>query len=416
MAERFIPIRLALTTDDRQFRQAFAKLDQEGAKAAASLGREFAKSGNGIAGAYRDANGRLRDEFGKFVSTGKKAFDEVGGYTRDSAGRMRDQFGRFVGAGKKGFEDFERAGEKTALSLREKFSKIGDGMKSVGRTLSAALTLPLVGIGTQVTRIGVQYEQAMNILQATTKATSAEMAKAATVARQLGADNTLAKTSALNAAQAMNELAKGGLTVQQAMDAARGTLQLATAAGIAEAQAAEIAANALNAFSLKASESTRVADLLAASANASSADITDVAAALQQSSAAAAALNIPLEDAVTAIGLMANAGIKGSDAGTSLKTAFLALAAPTKKAAGEMDALGINAFDASGKLLPMREIVSKVSEVFGKLTDQQKVQAAETIFGTDAMRAALTVFGAGGEKFDTMSAAVKRSGACHWVR
>lgn len=283
--------------------------------------------------------------------------------------------------------------------------------KSVGLALTAGITVPLGFIAREVLRVGTEYEKAMNLFQAATKASASEMQAAAAEAKRLGADMSLPATSAGDAARAMTELAKSGLTARQSMDAARGVLLLAAAAGIEEARAAEIAANALNAFHLEAKESARVADLLAAAANASSAEITDIALAMSQSSASAAALKIPIEDLVTSIGLMANAGIKGSDAGTSLKTMMAALTPQTDKAAAAMKQLGIDAFDANGKFVGFEEIIRQAAPALARMTDEQRAFAIETAFGSDAMRAANIILGQGVEKFQQMELAVGRSGA-----
>jgi TP901 family phage tail tape measure protein len=288
---------------------------------------------------------------------------------------------------------------------------LGSSIRSAGVGLSAAVTAPIVLGVKYILDVGKQYETAMNVLQVATHATAEEMKRVDAVAVALGADLTLPVTSASDAAGAMLELGKAGFTVTQAMDAARGVLQLAAAANVEEAKAAEINANALNTFSLAAKESSRVADLLAASANASSAEITDNAQALQQAGAVYASSKVPIEDLITLIGTMANAGIKGSDAGTSLKTMLMRLQAPTDNAAGAMQQLGIKVFDAQGKLIPFRSIVELVSTKLAKLTDEQKAQALQTIFGQDAMRAATVIFGKGTEAFDKMKTAVTQQGA-----
>jgi TP901 family phage tail tape measure protein len=289
--------------------------------------------------------------------------------------------------------------------------RTGQGLQRGGAALTAAVTVPIVAAGAAIVDIGVEYEQAMNILQATTSATAEEMTKASKKAEQLGADLSLPATSAGDAGKAMTELAKAGFSVQQSMDAAKGVLQLAAAAQIDEAAAAEITANALNAFHLQASESTRVADLLAASANASSVEIQDVAQAMQQAGAVFAQNKVPIETVVALIGELGNAGIKGSDAGTSLKTMLIALTAPTNKAAKEMQSLGINVFDAQGKMRPFREIVENISGSLSKMNQEQQAAALKTIFGTDAMRAATIIFGQGTKAFDQMAEAVTRQGA-----
>lgn len=129
----------------------------------------------------------------------------------------------------------------------------------------------------------------------------------------------------------MVELGKSGLSVNDTIATSKGVLSLVKAGQMETAQAAEIAANALNAFGYKGTEGSRVADILAAAANASSADVTDFAYSLQMSSAGAAAVKVPIDNPVASIGLMATNGIKGSDAGTSLKTMFMNLIRQTDR-------------------------------------------------------------------------------------
>ena len=301
--------------------------------------------------------------------------------------------------------------EKGVQSSHRKIEDFGSKLKSVGQDISIFITAPLVLLAKKVFDVGSSYETAMNVFQATTKATTVQMSLAAAAAEKLGADMSLPATSAADAAIAMTELAKGGLNASQAMDAARGTLQLAAAATIGAGEAAGITANALNAFGLAASEAGKVSDLLAAAANASSAEIGDVAAALQQSAAGAHALKVPIDDLVTAIGEMANAGIKGSDAGTSLKTMMIALNPHTDKAAKAMKQLGIDAFDATGHFVGFEAIIKQAAPALASMTDQQKQAAIQTAFGTDAQRAANIILSEGAEKWGEMHAQVTLAGA-----
>lgn len=288
---------------------------------------------------------------------------------------------------------------------------VGKSVQKIGVGLTASLTVTFALLAGQILGLGTSYESSMNLFQATTKATVEEMSLAAKKAKELGADMELPATSAGDAALAMTELAKAGLSVQQSMDAAKGTLQLAAAAQIDEAKAAEITANALNAFKLSATESVRVSDLLAAAANASSAEVTDVAESFQQASAVFAAAKIPIEDLTAAITIMANSGIKGSDAGTSLKTFLERLQAPTDNAASAMKSLGISVFDSAGKIRPMVDIIEDFHGALGKLTDQQKAQALQTIFGSDATRAASILFRDGTNAFMEAKNAITQQGA-----
>lgn len=289
--------------------------------------------------------------------------------------------------------------------------KFGSLLSGVGRSLSLFVTAPLIALGGLVAKIGSEYETALNTFGVVTKATGDEMQRAASVAKELGADLSLPATSAKDAAMAMTELGKAGLTATQAMDAAKGVLQLAAAGTMDEARAAEIAANALNSFKLEASETVRIADLLAAAANASSAEVSDIAESMQMASAVFAGAKIPIEDLTAAISLMANAGIKGSDAGTSLKTFIQRLQSPTDAAADSMKALGIQIYDTQGRMESLPNIIGQFETALSGLTDEGRAKALNEIFGADAIRAAQILFTEGTEGFNKIKAAVTESGA-----
>lgn len=286
----------------------------------------------------------------------------------------------------------------------------GQSMTSAGAGLTAGVTLPIVGIGVAALHMAGQFESSMNMMQAVSGATADEMAQVSDTAIALGSDLTLPGTSASDAALAMVELSRAGLSVQESMDAARGVLQLSAAAQIGNAQAATITANALNTFGLAGTEAATVANLLAGGANASSAKITDMAAAIQASGAVAASMGVPIDSLTTAIALMANAGIAGSDAGTSLKTMLMRLGAPTQESAALMRELGVSVFDASGTMLPMEQIIGQFSSALGGMTMEQRNAALATIFGADAIRAANVVLLGGTEAFNAMEQAVTAEG------
>lgn len=295
---------------------------------------------------------------------------------------------------------------------------IGSALGRVGDIVGTAVVGAFAAGGAAVAAFGAtslknaaDFEQSMNMLQVVSDATGAQMAALSAKAIQLGADMTLPNTSAKDAAEAMTELARAGLSVDQTMAAAKGTLQLAAAAQIENAQAAQITAQALNAFKLSGDEAVRVADLLAATANASAAEITDVANAMQMSATVAATAGVKIEDLTTAIGLMANAGIKGSDAGTSLKTMLMRLQNPTDEARGLMQQFGISVYDAAGQMRPMDALVAQFTGKLSGMTQEQRNAALSTIFGTDAVRAANVVLMGGKDAWDKMSTAVNKAGA-----
>lgn len=274
--------------------------------------------------------------------------------------------------------------------------------------------LALLGLGYGLKKtldVAGNFQQQLNVLGAVSGATGGEIKKLSALAIKLGNDAKLPATSAKDAADAMTELAKAGLSVKDTMSAARGVLQLSAAGQLDNATAASITANALQAFNLEGREANRVADLLAAGANASSADVSDMALSLQQSASSAHQLGVPVEDLTTAIAEMANQGIKGSDAGTSLKTMFTRLAAPTAAGAKELKKLNIQAFDAQGNFIGLEATAGQFQKALVKLNPKQRAQALSTIFGSDAQRAANVVLGQGADKFDELKGKVTESGA-----
>lgn len=316
--------------------------------------------------------------------------------------------------------------EKTAAAALTRFSKNVDKTTestsafkdSLGRVRDVALGVYLpqlagkiAGAGLSMLNAAGDFQQGMNIFQEVSGATAAQMQLVSARAEQLGNDITLPGVSARTAADAMIELSKAGLSVNDTLAAGKGVLALAKAGQLDTAQAAEIAANALLAFNLAGSEASRVADLLAAAANASSADVSDMGLALQQSASVAAQTKRPIEDLTTQIALMANNGIKGADAGTSLKTMLSRLSAPTDDAAGLMKSLGVNIYDATGTMKNTRTIIGDFTKALQGKTDAQKNDILYTIFGSDAIRAANIVIGGGIQKYDDMAKSVGKAGA-----
>lgn len=255
------------------------------------------------------------------------------------------------------------------------------------------------------------FERSLNIFQAVSKATATQMRDVSAAATELGADITLPATSAKDAAEAMTTLAKGGLDVEDSMNAARGSLQLAAAANISAAEAAEIMASQLNAFGLEGSEATRVADVLAATANAATGEITDFALGFQQASAVAHQFGLSVEETAAALAVLAKSGIRGSDAGTSVRTMLQRLVPQTEKSEKTMRRLGIVWRDAHGNLTPFRDLLEQYHEALTELPGAQRQMALQTIFGSDAQRAANIIFGQAPRVFDGMVRAVSAQGA-----
>ena len=260
----------------------------------------------------------------------------------------------------------DAAGFRTELGgATQSFVDAGQRISQVGMDM-APVSLPILALGQSALTSAMSFETGMNVFQATSGATAAQMERMQTLATELGADMELPGTSAADAAEAMTALAQRGLEVNQVFDASKGVLQLSAAGQLSNARAAELTASALNAFHLAGSEASNVANLLAAGSTASGSSIEQMGQALQASAAVFSAAEIPIEQLITSIGMMASSGIAGSDAGTSLKTMLMALQSPSSTAAAAMQQLGISIYDAHGKMLPFPEIIRQFSTAMGE--------------------------------------------------
>lgn len=286
------------------------------------------------------------------------------------------------------------------------------GALATAGKMGAALGVAMGGaeIAKTVVKAGVEFDSQMNTMRAVSQATGEQIQAVAERARQLGNDTSLTATSAADAAAAMTELAKGGFSVDEAMSAAKGTLQLASAAQTDAATAATIQSQALQAFSLSADDASRVSDILAGAANASSAEISDVAQALQQSGTVASQFGVSIEDTSTAIAMFANAGITGSDAGTLLKTSLLALTDQGKPAQNAIKELGLTVYDTQGKFVGLPALMGQLQKASESMTPEMYQAATTTLFGSDAARMAGVAAQQGAAGFDELKQAVTRQG------
>ena len=297
----------------------------------------------------------------------------LSGITSQSSGVV-GQFSNLGGLGGKAFI----GGAVAALAGG---ALIAAGAKAAGMVLDGFKS---------VMETGIDFSKTVNNFQGVTGASAAQSQQMASAARALGADTSMAGVSASDAAKAMTELAKAGFSVDQAIASARGTMQLATAAQIDAAQAAEIQANAINAFGMSAQDAGRVADVLANAANASSAGIPDLGLALQQVGGIAKGFGEDIEGTVAALGMLANAGVKGSDAGTLLKTTLQSITKQGEPAQQAMQALGMSLYDAgSGQFVGFREMFRQLDEAKKRMSPEQFQAETNILFGSDAMRSAM---------------------------
>lgn len=266
------------------------------------------------------------------------------------------------------------------------------GKASAAMAILAAAAAPVIATFNSAKK-AMNFEAQMSSIQALTGLTDSEMKKMEQLALEMGAKT---KYSALQAGQGIEELLKAGIKPAQVQAGAlEAALNLATAGNLELADAAEIMSTALNAFKSDAMTAAQASNILAGTANASATSVQELRYSLQMTSAVASGVGMSFKDTNIALGLFANNGLKGSDAGTSLKTMLLNLQPQTDKQIALFKKLGLvtangknQFFDATGKLKSLSEISGILEKSFGGLNQQQRLLAMEIAFGTDAIRAA----------------------------
>lgn len=287
-------------------------------------------------------------------------------------------------------------------SLRAALQAAGVTGYAGAKLMTAGFGVALVGgLALAVTK-AAQFEKQISGIAAVSNATGPQLDKIRAKALQLGADTQF---SASEAASAMEELVKAGLSVDEVLNgAADAAVSLAAAGGITIPEAATIAANAMNQFGLAAEALPGVVDNIAGAANSSAIDVSDLGQSLQQVGAVAHLAGLDFADTATAIGLLGNAGIRGSDAGTSLKTMLQNLQPVTTRQIDLFKSLGLvtedgsnKFFDAQGNVKSLAGVSETLQDALRGQTRQQKLLNLETLFGSDAIRAAAILANQGAE-------------------
>lgn len=304
--------------------------------------------------------------------------------------------------------ELEAMGVKGAAAMSS-FASKADKLKNVGSRMTTAITLPTIALGYFAGRTAIDFEKSMAQVGVALKIPASGMSELEDLATKMGAETVF---SANDAAQAMLELAKSGMTPAQIQGGALATtLSLAAAGGIELADAATQTGSAMNTFGLEAEKAQKIADALAGAANASSANLSDLSLSLQQAGQQAVASGLSLNETVGALAAFADAGIRGSDAGTSLKTFLQRLTPQSQKAKDLMKALGLSFFDAKGEMLSLTGITGQLEDAFRGMTQQERLSAMQTLFGSDATRAANILYNQGEKGLRKYIEATREKGA-----
>ncbi len=266
-----------------------------------------------------------------------------------------------------------------------------------------------LGIGTMLKKavdVGSSFESAMSEVKAISGATRENFEKLTNKAKEMGATT---KFSATESAEALKYMAMAGWETEQMTDGLAGVMNLAAASGENLGTVSDIVTDAMTAFGMKAKESTHFADVLAKASSSSNTNVGMMGETFKYVAPIAGAMKYSIEDTATAIGLMANAGIKGGEAGTALRSMLTRLVKPPKEAAEALDDLGISAKNSDGSMKPLREVLGDLRGKFAGLDDSQKAQYAASIAGQEAMSGLLAIVNASDGDFEKLTKAIDNS-------
>lgn len=290
---------------------------------------------------------------------------------------------------------------------------LGDKMSAAGgkiTTLETAVAGAAAAIGTRAVKAGASFEAEMAKVSAISGATGDNLNKLTEKAKEMGEKT---KFSASESAEALEYMAMAGWKTEDMLSGIEGVMNLATASGEDLATTSDIVTDALTAFGMGAEDSGEFVDVLAAASSNANTNVSMMGDTFKYVAPVAGALNYSVQDTAIAIGLMANSGIKASQAGTSLRAILSRLAKPTEEVQGAMDTLGISLTDSSGEMKSFREIMGDLRSGFSGLTTDQQAAYAATLGGQEAMSGLLAIVNSSDDDFKKLAESIDNSdGSC----
>ena len=285
----------------------------------------------------------------------------------------------------------------------ETLEKVGGKIADVGETLTTHVTVPVLAAGTAAVKTASDFDTAMSKVAAVSGATGDELQDLRDKAREMGAKT---KFSASEAAEAMNYMAMAGWKTGDMLDGIEGIMNLAAASGEDLATTSDIVTDALTAFGLTAADSGHFADVLAAASSNANTNVSMMGETFKYCAPVAGALGFSCEDTAEAISLMANSGIKGSQAGTALRSMMNALAGEVKFCGDSFGEIEIATTNADGSMRDLNDILADCRVAFSQMSESEQASAAQALVGKNAMSGFLAVMNAAPSDIEKLNSAI----------
>lgn len=284
-----------------------------------------------------------------------------------------------------------------------KLTSVGTKVKDFGANLTTKVTVPIAAVGGFALKTAADFDAGMSEVQSISGATGKDFDALRAKAREMGEKTQFTATQS---AEALKYMAMAGWDTDKMLSGLPGVMNLAAASGEELGRVSDIVTDAMTAFGMSADKATHFSDVLAQVSAKSNTNVGLMGDTFKYVAPVAGALGYSVEDTGLAIGLMANQGIKGSQAGTALRSMLTRLAAPTKEVSGTMQKLGVHLTDSQGKMLPFRDVIKQLREKFKGLSEEQKAQAAASIAGERGMSGLLAIVNSGDKDFDALTASI----------
>lgn len=305
-----------------------------------------------------------------------------------------------VGADISGFQQKMQTVQNTMKNVSKNMKSNGDKMAKTGSTLTKSIAVPLAGIAVSAVTMSSRYEAQMSIVKAVTGTTGKEFKSLKGLARDMGKTTQF---SAIEAAEGIEFLARAGWDNTQIMKGLPSVLNLAKSSAMDLGSASDITSNIMSGFGAKASEAGRYVDVLALTSASANTDTAQLGEAMKHVAPIANTMGMSVEDTATAIAFMSDAGIQGSQAGTSLRTSLNKLADPSTEAKKVMDDLSMSFFNQKGEMKDLPGIIKTLEGGMEGLTDKQKAQAMSSLVGMEASSGLAVMLGRGSGEAETFS-------------
>lgn len=283
----------------------------------------------------------------------------------------------------------------------------GNVIQSAGKSMTKAITAPIAGVGIAAVKTAADYESAMSNVKAITGATGNDFKQLEQLGKDLGASTAW---SAKEVADAMQYTGMAGWTAADNVSGLKGILDLASASGTELARTSDIMTDAISAFGYQASDSAKFADTMTKACTSANVSVDTLGESYKYCGAICGTMGYSIEEVTTSLAVMGNMGIKGSQAGTTLKNAISNMAAPTKAMQTAMKDLGISIVNQDGSMKAWGDVIKNLQSSFQGLTQDQQAAYAKQLFGKESMAGMLSIINTSTDDYNSLSDAIKNSG------